>query len=35
LPFLPEAVADTNIDIVTLVVSLATGGPAVRREQSA
>ena len=42
-PFLPGAVADTNIGIVALVVnfvvlvvvSLATGGLAVRREQSA
>ncbi len=43
LPFLPQALADTNIGIVALVVnfavmigvSLATGGLAVRREQSA
>ena len=43
LPFLPQAVADTNIGIVALlvnlvvlvVVSLATGGLAVRREQRA
>jgi SSS family solute:Na+ symporter len=42
-PFLPSSVADTNIGIVALivnfavllVVSLATGGLAVRREQSA
>lgn len=42
-PFLPSAVADTNIGIVALVVnfvvliivSLATGGLAVRREKSA
>jgi solute:Na+ symporter, SSS family len=42
-PFLPQAVADTNIGIVALVVnfavliavSFATGGMAVRREQSA
>ena len=43
LPFLPQALDDTNIGIVALVVniavmiglSLATGGLAVRREQSA
>ena len=39
LPFLPGAAADTNIGIVALVVnfvvSFATGGLAVRREQSA
>jgi SSS family solute:Na+ symporter len=43
LPFLPQALADTNIGIVALFVnfavmigvSLATGGLAVRREQSA
>jgi hypothetical protein len=34
-PFLSGAAADTNIGIVALVVSLATGGLAVRREQSA
>jgi SSS family solute:Na+ symporter len=42
-PFLPGAVADTNIGIVALVVnfvvliivSLATGGLAVRREKGA
>jgi SSS family solute:Na+ symporter len=38
-PFLPGAAADTNIGIVALVVnfvvSFATGGLAVRREQSA
>lgn len=42
-PFLPQAVADTNIGIIALlvnlvvlvVVSFATGGLAVRREQSA
>jgi SSS family solute:Na+ symporter len=43
LPFLPQALADTNIGIVALfinfvvlvAVSFATGGFAVRREQSA
>jgi len=42
-PFLPGEIADTNIGIVALVVnfavllivSLATGGLAIRREQSA
>jgi solute:Na+ symporter, SSS family len=42
-PFLPQALADTNIGIVALFVnfvvmfgvSFATGGLAVRREQSA
>jgi SSS family solute:Na+ symporter len=43
LPFLPQTLADTNIGIVALfinfvvlvAVSFATGGFAVRREQSA
>ena len=42
-PFLPQALADTNIGVVALfdnfvvllTVGLATGGLAVRREQSA
>lgn len=42
-PFLPQAVADTNIGIIALLVNLvflvavsfATGGLAVRREQNA
>ena len=43
LPFLPQVLADTNIGVVALfdnfvvllTVGLATGGLAVRREQSA